>query len=409
MSNIFISNNKVKNMKYIILSILLYGLLFENIFERYIPILGKVDEIVGVLIILLGLFSIIRGKGISVVYKNSYKILLSMTIFVVIGLVGNFIFRYQYTYFALKDIFTFRGLFAYAMLPIVFDDFKLEDYITIINKNLRFITVVLFTMTIFNLILDVFPYYEIRFGIKSQQIIFTHPTYLAATSIMVICMLSAFIKEERKNYIYIFMMYIVVLLTLRTKAIIFLLGHVYLFIIVSVKKRKLNKFDFIIIGIVAIGFSINQVSEYLRNPEWARSAMLINSFDIAKSSFPFGSGFGTFGSWVSGVNYSPLYFNYDMYTTWGLAPDYYNFVSDNFWPMVIAQCGFIGLALIIYTIYIVYKDIRNNDNLYMYFGQMSVLIYLLSASIGEASFAGQYSVIAFIIIGLLNKYNRRTI
>ena len=98
-----------------------------------------------------------------------------------------------------------------------------------------------------------------------------------------------------------------------------------------------------------------------------------------------------------------------MYTTWGLAPDYYNFVSDNFWPMVIAQCGFIGLALIIYTIYIVYKDIKNNDNLYMYFGQMSVLIYLLSASIGEASFAGQYSVIAFIIIGLLNKYNRRTI
>lgn len=407
MGNIFVCDNKAKNMKNIILSLLLYGLLFENIFERYIPVLGMVDEIVGILIIFLGLFNIIRERSLNIVYKNSYKILLSMIVFVVIGLIGNYIFQYQYTYFALKDVFTFRGFFVYAMLPIVFSDFKLDDYTKLINKNIKFITIALFALTIFNLFTNTFPYYEIRFGIKSHQLIFTHPTYLAATAIIIICMLSAFIKEDKSNYLYIFMMYIVVLLTLRTKAIIFLLGHVYLMFMVCVKKRKLNKIDFLVVFLIVLGFSINQVSEYLRNPDWARSAMLINSFDIAKNSFPFGSGFGTFGSWVSGVNYSPLYFNYDMYTTWGLAPDYYNFVSDNFWPMVIAQCGFIGLIIIMYVIYQIYKDIKNNNDLYMYFGQMSVMLYLLSASVGEASFAGQYTVVCFIIIGLLNKYNRR--
>ena len=64
MSNLYkLNNNKEKAIKGILLSLLMYGLLFENILEKYIPILGNIDEVVGVVIIALGIVEIIRAKG----------------------------------------------------------------------------------------------------------------------------------------------------------------------------------------------------------------------------------------------------------------------------------------------------------------------------------------------------------
>lgn len=404
MSNLYkLNNNKEKAIKGILLSLLMYGLLFENILEKYIPILGNIDEVVGVVIIALGIVEIIRAKGKNACVMNSNKILLSIAIFIAIGLAGNIIYGYQYIQYALKEILTLRGLVCYAMIPIVFSEFNIDDYKVIINKNLKVITIVLFLLTVLNLFLSIFPYYEVRFNIKAQQLLFTHPTYLATTGTLIIAMLSGLLYEDKKNYIYIVLMYIVVLLTLRTKAIIFLMLYIYLLFIIEFRKRKLMLVDFIILGAIAVGISINQVTEYLQNPDWARSAISINSVKIAESHFPFGSGFGTFGTWISGVNYSPLYFTYNMQTIWGLAPDYYNFVSDTFWPMILAQFGFIGLIIFIYILSKIYINIKNNTNIYKYFGQISILAYLVSSSIGESSFMGPQSLIAFIIIALLNE------
>lgn len=404
MSNLYkLDNDKDKMIKGILLSLLMYGLLFENILEKYVSILGNIDEVVGAVIIVLGVFEIIRGKGKNIFVMNSHKILLAIAIFIVIGLIGNLIYGYQYIQYALKEILTLRGLICYTMIPIVFSEFKIDDYKSIINKNLKVITVVLFLLTIMNLFLDIFPYYEIRFGIKSQQLLFTHPTYLATTGALIIAILSSFLHEDKKNYIYISLMYIVVFFTLRTKAIAFLLIYLYLLFVIGFRKRKLMLVDFIILGLIGVGFSINQVSEYLQNPDWARSAISINSVKIANTHFPFGSGFGTFGTWISGVNYSPLYFTYNMQSIWGLSPDYFNFVSDTFWPMILAQFGFIGLIVYLYILFKIYINIKNNTNIYSYFGQISILAYLISASVGELSFVGPQSLMAFIIIALLNE------
>ena len=71
--------------------------------------------------------------------------------------------------------------------------------------------------------------------------------------------------------------------------------------------------------------------------------------------FPLGTGFGTFASWVSGVYYSPIYTLYGINNVWGLTKEWPGLVSDVFWPMIIAQNGFIGLGLYIFIIYNLFK------------------------------------------------------
>ena len=385
----------------------MYGMLFENVFEYYIPLLGNIDEGIAVLIILMGLLNIVKYKKRLFESKHSLNILIALLFIILIGIAGNLIYKYQYISFAFKEIFTFRGILCYAMIPIIFYDFKLEDYKKMIKINIKLITIVLFILVISNYFVDIFPYYEIRFGIKSQQLFFTHPTYLVVTSSIILALLSIYIDEDKKTYIYMGMITVVIISTLRTKAIMFLVAYIYLLFIVVIRKRKLSIIDIIILGLIAVGMGISEVREYLQNPDWARSAISINSLDIAKNHLPFGSGFGTFGTWISGVNYSPLYFNYDMQTIWGLAPDYYNFVSDTFWPMILAQFGFIGLIIMGYIIVKIYTDIKDNENIYYYLGQMTILAYLITASIGEPSFTGPQSLILFMVIGLLGINRRR--
>ena len=124
---------------------------------------------------------------------------------------------------------------------------------------------------------------------------------------------------------------------------------------------------------------------------------------IGRDHFPIGTGFGTYASWVSGESYSKIYDIYGLNKVWGLSSDFYWFVADTFWPMIIGQFGFIGLAIYTFIIYKIYINIKNNDNLYYYFGQILLLLYLLVLSVAEASFSGPIVVMYMVFIGLLGK------
>ena len=272
---------------------------------------------------------------------------------------------------------------------------------TTINKHIKFITVLVFLTVVGNLLFDIFPYYEIRFGIKSQQIFFTHPTYLASFSVIIIILLSVNLREHEENKKYIILMLLVLASTLRFKSIAFIPIYMYLYYIVFIKKRKLQLLDIVILCVLGGVFAISQVMEYFSNPDWARNVLTINSLKIAKDNFPIGTGFGTYASWASGESYSNIYYHYNISTTWGLSPDFYEFIADTFWPMIIGQFGFLGLGLYIYILLTIYKDIKNNENLDYYFGQILALLYLIILSIAEASLSGPIVVVYMALIAVL--------
>ncbi|MFQ7521194.1 MAG: hypothetical protein ACLRMG_15750 [Clostridium sp.] len=397
-------SKKYDRLKNIILVIMFYILIFQNALENYFKAFGILDEAISLILLLYGIYMIIFNSKKVKIDKHNVQIIICSIVIGAIGLTGNMIYKYQETIPLIKDgIALFKGIITYICVPMFFMDLKVSDYLEIINKHLKIISVSVLILVLGNFIFDIFPYYEIRFGIKSQQIFFSHPTYLASFSALLVGLLSVNLKKHKENKIYIFISLIILTTTLRFKAIAFIPIYMYMFYIVIIKERKLQIKDIVILCILGGIFAITQIREYVQNPDWARSALSITSLKIGKDHFPIGTGFGTYASWVSGESYSKIYDIYGLNKVWGLSSDFYWFVADTFWPMIIGQFGFIGLAIYTFIIYKIYRNIKNNDNLYYYFGQILLLLYLLVLSVAEASFSGPIVVMYMVFIGLLGK------
>jgi hypothetical protein len=83
----------------------------------------------------------------------------------------------------------------------------------------------------------------------------------------------------------------------------------------------------------------------------ARNALYIVSWKLACRYFPFGSGLGTFGGWISKINYSPIYLEYGLNFVYGLSNvEDANFICDTFWPYILGQFGMAGCICYIYII-----------------------------------------------------------
>ena len=391
--------SSISNKDKIILISLFYFMIFQNVLENYFNIFGILDEAMSAAIVIIAIINILSSRRKYVICKNNKKILVSVLALIIIGIIGNLKTDYQTMIPALKDaVCVLKGIITYVFIPLCLSNLNLDEYLTTMNNHLKFITGLVFLTVIANLLFDIFPYYEIRFGIKSQQIFFTHPTYLASFSVIIIILLSVNLRENEENKI---LMLLVLASTLRFKSIAFIPIYMYLYYIVFKKQRKLQLLDVGILCVLGGVFAISQVMEYFNNPDWARNVLTMNSLNIAKDNFPIGTGFGTYASWASGESYSNIYYDYNISTTWGISPDFYEFIADTFWPMIIGQFGVLGLGIYIYILLRIYKNIMNNDNLDYYFGQILTLLYLIILSMAEASFSGQIVVVYMALIAVL--------
>jgi len=79
-------------------------------------------------------------------------------------------------------------------------------------------------------------------------------------------------------------------------------------------------------------------------PPQVRIALYKGSLEVARDFFPLGAGLGRWGSWMSRVDYSELYYEYDVYRINGLRPRRPVNVTDTFWPEIIGELGFFGLV-----------------------------------------------------------------
>jgi hypothetical protein len=87
------------------------------------------------------------------------------------------------------------------------------------------------------------------------------------------------------------------------------------------------------------------VTEYATDPySTARFALHRTSMLIAMDHFPFGTGLASFASHASRLYYSDVYFQYGLATIWGLSPQYPEYITDTFWPMVLGEGGIATLV-----------------------------------------------------------------
>lgn len=374
------------------LCILIFILLFQTAMQNQIPFLSYLDEIVALIGMILGIGYL---KHLSVPTK---KIIMCISIFMMMGIAGDLIYKTQRFDVAVLDAFINLKFF----FAIIFGYSFSNNYNKHVLENfIKFLVVVFLVGTIAYYAFGIFPTFEVRFGIKSLQLFFGHPSYLAGGCIFLISML-CFVCSKRNSSVYIILLLVMLVLTLRTKAIAAGLVF-YFFYFVFKGKIKKRYIIYAVLLVVLVGYD-RFSSFYGGNVESARNMLLVKSFEVANDSFPFGAGFATYGSYYSGVFYSPLYNRYGLNTIWGLTSNYPIFISDTFWPMVIGQNGYIGTLFYVFGMGEILKIcIEKSKNTKLIFSALFPIIYLLLISIAESSFVNPIAVPLALCVGLTLK------
>ena len=248
--------------------------------------------------------------------------------------------------------------FPIALIASIYAFACSERLSALFEIEAKILLVVMTVLGIGNLFFDFGMGSEARFGIRASfTFVFDHPTYL------VFCAagLTAFLMKDReRNMPFIVMGMLVVLLSLRSKGFAF--AAVCLLLLLTFGKSNRLSVVHIALGLVAVALiGMDQYINYYQSAGYARGELARQAIAVANDYFPLGTGFATYGSAVTAQidNYSPLYYAYGLSTVWGLAPGAASFLSDTFWPTVLAQFGYFGLvafaALLIALFVMCYK------------------------------------------------------
>lgn len=248
---------------------------------------------------------------------------------------------------------------------------------------------------------------RVMFGIPCYQFVFSHPTNLVAYCVGFIALMFV---DSRPNRFWILTACVLLLASQRAKAIAFAFVVMFFLFYGMAKRddRKPSKLIFLFLGFGAAFLAMDQIQLYFFDAASARALLMQDGLDIALRFFPLGSGFATFATYMSGAYYSPLYFEYGLNTVWGLWPTNPCFVSDSFWPAIIAQFGILGLIALVVLLVELFKsisrDAKRGNVRFAAYGM--VPLYLLILSTADASFFNFYGPFyALVIASIVNKEN----
>lgn len=317
-------------------------LLFQPIIEIILPPFSYYDEILAVSSLLSLFFSMAMRKSR---FTREMKIALCLLFaIVVIGLFGNFLSGIvSDTFFILVDILACSKFFIiyFALKSILGNTSYFVSYMA---RESKVLLVLMLACLVINQFVDIGMTYEMRYGLKAFQFVFIHPAHMVTLSLA--CM--AFIYSDASNgwKKYIGIALILMAMSLRSRWVA--LALVIVLIIIFVRKGS-TRAPFVVIGVGSVSaFLVGQAQMsvyYGSASESARGHLMTTALSVFQNFFPLGAGFASFGSGVTKTIYSPLYYQYGLQNVYGLAPNNPSYLTDTFWPVVLAQFGFLGLII----------------------------------------------------------------
>lgn len=374
--------------------------------ESIATFLNYTDEIIGVIMIIIVLFRALKSQ--ITLLKFERLMLIFMFIFEVFGIISGLLYKYQDVGYMFIDAYTCAKFFIYYLCARLLTQGKLtEKYFFSINTLCKIIAVILFVLALHDAFMSPWwPVGDYRVFTHSVALFFYIPDALARASITVIFVLAYNYRYYKRNIYYIMMLTVVMILTFRTKAIVsvFVLYIFYLYFV------KFKFKSLIPVGIATVAgasyFGYDSFNFYYVEIEGsARNILTRDSLWLANQHFPLGTGFGSYGSRMASQFYSRLYINlgYYRYTAQGMSEENTNFLSDTFWPIVIAQTGWIGtvsfvMALLSMITYIIRS--RKTD-VYYFWVAISIIVNDLIASFASSAFFSPSSMAPFLFLGLI--------
>ena len=375
-------------------------LLFESTIQNSTGF-TYIDEIASILLIGNGALMLRRDVQKTIDLFAS-RMLVCLLLVVFIGLTSNYVAGVTID---IKPILI--DLFACIKFPlalvsayIVFRGRK--GLCLVFEGETKILLVVLLLFGVLNLFVPIGNFgVDPRYGLRASfMFVFGHPEML---NLAVVGMLLVLVNKSKQNLFWIYLALFVMLLSLRSKAFAYV--AIVWFLLVTWRRSGRLKGYQVAIGLFAaalIGY--DQFSYYFSQDGAARNELTRVGVMIANRFFPFGSGFAAYASNITADNsyYSPLYYQYGLYTVDGLAPGNATFLSDTFWPIVFGQFGWIGFVLFcLMLLFLALFAYRACETSGQRFACILCFVYLIISSTAGSAFFHPAAVYLACCLGLV--------
>jgi hypothetical protein len=155
-----------------------------------------------------------------------------------------------------------------------------------------------------------------------------------------------------------------------------------------------------VVALLAVSVAWTQLQAYIGSEyeDRVRTMMYVISYRIDVSFFPFGTGFGTFGSMPSRTLYwSPVYDHFDLSVLWGATPRNAIFLMDVSWPKIFGETGLIGGFAFVYALVFIFRCLAERaqlehspESIFC----LSLFVFFILISISTSTFGTQQGVYA---------------
>ena len=396
-------------LKPLIYSVLIALLIIQVVLQSSFSVFQYYDEIIALLCLGYIFVYSIQNK------VKKYLVIDSLIVIsiIAIGLICNMVFELQSSYKAiLIDIFNmFKAFVAFEAFYIKFENDSNQRLGQDILRHLNSFCIILmlpgFFLAIVNLFMDIHMHTEYVYGIRAFHYCFGRVGSLNAACVICVIIMTGYLSFLKDKYrkiqlAFIVMMLLLMLSTLRSRTyfyvVLYILGYYYM---IARKRSKIKMRYVIIIGVLGILVSFPKIEFYFSNETTARSILLKYGIETARTYFPLGSGFATYGTSAAKDFWSPLYNRYNFGNYYGLSQDWGAFLTDNYWPAILGQFGIIGMLLIVWLIYRVYKKCLKQTDLILKFGALFGITCMAVSSLFSPAFFHFSAVEKMLMIALL--------
>lgn len=375
--------------KELLLTIVLELLIFQYPLGKYCTIFGYVDELFALSVFMSGVLCFV------VRYKNAKKpfviMIFGIVIFNIMGWISSWVYGYRTLKINLLSSFLSNKFFmAFIGILCIYEAYpsiRLLLFRRNIMKVLRANVLIIVLWHVISLYMSAVA----EFGDNEicAKLIFL-VAYCFAT------------WQGKKDYKYIFLSFIGFATSHSTKG----LGAIVLILLIlhwGVKRKKKVKISEIIVGgIVVVVFAWSELNYYIvegiKNGA-PRALMLKFGADVATARFPFGTGWGTFGSHYAAQLYSPVYIELGWENHYSVGRNCWFFLNDVFWPNIYTETGWIGFVGFIIFLIEVFALIQKQHmiNKRIYAAGILSFAYMLITTLESTSFCHPATLIVAIL------------
>ncbi len=390
-----------------ILLLLFFTLVF--LYDYFVDYISFIDELVAVIFIGIILFA----RKIKLL-KTEITILSLLFLVLVLGLLSNLMTEKTIVHkaIALDALSFFKAFIAYFGTRIFFRDISWVSLYPSLKKLAQISFFVLLAFILADLIFHIFPRAS-RFGVSSLELFFTHPSRLSFAISFIFIILYPYYINKWKTVLVLILL--VGLVTLRVKYFGFVFIALFFIFYKNIIARVNVKYIYTFIALlpIALFFIFKEWILFYFSDEaiklgWSRAVLLKHSFIVAYDFFPLGTGFGSYGSFFSGPDYSWVYQHYGIHKVWGIMPKYYQFIADQYWPMILGQFGVFGLlamlGVIVSYISILLNFFKSEKEVFLknsiIAGLLGLIVLLIDSS-SDSIFSQNRGVVVFMLLALI--------